>query len=102
MLFQALTCAPVLRDGVTLNIMAIPQAGGVAPERIEVGARLTLRFGHCCPLIAEGWIISLSNDPERAVLAFDGAEWTLEHGATGVSVPGIVSEDWIVRDPAWG
>ena len=92
--FQALTGAPMLREGVTLNIMAVPQTDGRAPDRIAVGARVTLRFGHCCPLIREGRITEA--DAEGAVLALDGTEWALAPGATGVAIPGIVSENWIV------
>ena len=98
MSFQALTGAPRLCEGVRLNIMATPQRAGAAPERLAAGADVTLRFGHCCPLIREGRI--LAADAARAVLVLDGDEWTLEQGESGVTIPGIVSEDWFVRSRA--
>ena len=96
--FQALTDAPMLRTGARLNVMAVPQRAGVAPERLAAGASISLRFGHCCPTVREGRICSA--DAETAVLTLDGVEWALQHRATGVVCPGIVSEDWIVRDRA--
>ena len=98
MLFQALTDAPMLREGVTLNFMAIPQADGATPARIAAGAQVTLRFGHCCPTIKEGRITAASAD--TAVLSIEGAVWALEPRTSGVAVPGIVSEDWVVTHRA--
>ena len=98
MLFQALTDAPMLREGVTLNFMAVPQEAGETPAKIAAGDRVTLRFGHCCPLIREGRITAATCD--AAVLAFEGTVWALEPRTTGIEVPGIVSEDWIITHRA--
>ncbi len=95
--FQALTSAPSLKNGVTLNIMAVPQIADITPERLSVGALVTLRLGRCCPIISEGRITACTADPERAVLRLDGIEWILEPSVTGILIPGIASEDWIVR-----
>lgn len=97
--FQALTAAPFLGRGVKLNIMASPQGVGASPVSIGIGSRITIRFGHCCPDIAEGTITAVTEEPERVVLTVDGADWTLEPGPArgGISIPGIVSEYWFVR-----
>ena len=92
--FQALTDAPILRSGARLNVMAFPQSAGKPLERLAAGVRVTVRFGRCCPLVREGEICAA--DEAHAVLALDGADWALERRPTGVSIPGIVSEDWIV------
>ncbi len=93
--FLALTNAPCLDAGIKLNIMAVPQIEGTAPARLQVGARLTIRLGHCCPDVVEGEITEVAFD--HAVLTLGATEWILDPGSTGVCVPGIVSEDWIVR-----
>ena len=98
MLFQALTDAPTLREGVTLNFMAVPQEQGSAPARIASGDRVTLRFGHCCPQIKEGRITAAN--AETVVLSLEGVIWALEPRTTGIEVPGIVSEDWIITHRA--
>lgn len=97
--FQALTNASALGEGVKLNLMATPQTAGVAPPRLASGARVTVRFGHCCPDIAEGTVTAVTGDLERAVLTLGDTHWTIERGpsGSGVSVPGILSEDWYVR-----
>lgn len=95
MLFQALTDAPMLREGVKLNFMAVPQDGCSAPAQIAAGDRVTLRLGHCCPLVREGQITEAS--AEAVVLSLDGVVWALEPRATGIEIPGIVSRDWIIR-----
>lgn len=92
--FQALTDAPTLRSGVRLNFMAVPQRAGEPPARLSAGVRVTVRFGHCCPLVREGEICAA--DDESAVLVLDGIDWALGHQPSGSSIPGIVSEDWIV------
>ena len=95
--FLALTGAPFLEAGVKLNVMATPQVDGAALTSFEVGERITIRFGHCCPDIAEAQITSVGLD--HAVLALESTEWILDLGPidSGVSVPGIVSKDWFVR-----
>lgn len=98
MLFQALTDAPTLREGVTLNFMAVPQDEASVPAGIAAGDRVMLRFGHCCPLLREGRI-SAAN-PEALVLSLDGAVWALAPRATGIEIPGIVSQDWIITHRA--
>ena len=97
--FLALTGAPFLEAGVKLNVMATPQSVGVALASFKVGERITIRFGHCCPDMAEAEITSVGID--HAVLALGSTEWILDLGPidSGVSVPGIVSKDWFVRAP---
>ena len=94
MRFQALTDAPTLREGATLNFMAVPQDQEAGPAPIAAGDRVTLRFGRCCPLIREGEIKEAN--AEAVVLALDGTVWSLEPAATGIEIPGIVSHDWII------
>ncbi|MCX8253571.1 protein of unknown function [Beijerinckiaceae bacterium RH AL1] len=94
MFFQALTDAPTLREGVTLNFMAVPQEEGETPAKIAAGDHVTLRFGHCCPLIREGRITQASC--EAATLSFEGSVWALVPRTSGVEIPGIVSEDWVI------
>ena len=97
--FLALTGAPFLDTGVKLNVMATPQIEGAAPASLQVGERLIIRFGHCCPDIAEGEITSLAFD--HAVLTLGATDWILDPApcGSGVHVPGIVSADWFVRAP---
>ena len=96
MAYQALTNAPILREGVSLSFMAIPQTD--TPRRLEIGAEVTVRLGFCCPDIRFGRITAISDAPVRAILTLGGDEWTLELG-TGTEandIPGIKSEVWRV------
>lgn len=98
MTFQALTYALQLKPGVKLNVRHTPQARNVIPARLAPGATVVIRFGHCCPDLQEGVVTARRSDPDGAVLCLSGTEWIIEPAGTGVSVPGIVSEDWLVRE----
>ena len=97
MTFLALTGSPILESGVILNVMATPQRPGISPDRLGLGETVCIRFGHCCPHMAEGTITATAVD--HVVLTLDAKPWVLEPGpsGSGIQVPGIVSDDWIVR-----
>ena len=99
MSYQALTNAPMLRGGVCLSFMAIPQKAFDAPRALEIGAEVTVRLGFCCPDILEGRITAVSDEPARAILRLGTEEWALEPGprTEANDVPGIRSVVWRVR-----
>ena len=77
--------------------MAVPQVTETAPQRLNVGSRLLIRFGLCCPDLAERIITAVGTEPERAVLALGNAHWILQPAPNGgVTILGILSEDWLV------
>ena len=96
MTFLALTGSPVLEAGVTLNVMATPQASGAEPMALHRGETVRIRLGHCCPQMAEAMITEADDD--HVVLALGETCLTLKRGPAGSGVPivGIVSDDWVV------
>ena len=95
MSFLAIVHAPALRRGARVCIADLAQTLDHAPVAITSGAEILLRFGTCCPDLASGAIAECDRD--EAVLTVDQATWTIRRSPVGgVSVPGLVAEDWFV------
>lgn len=99
MTFQAIVFAPVLRPEARLCIADLEQTASTPPRRISVGSHVDFRFGTCCPTLAEGTITDFVASSETAVLIVHGAAWTIRRcpQRTGVTVPGMISENWFVE-----
>lgn len=98
--FDAIVHAPHLRPGARLNIAAADQAEGSAPDSLAVGAAVRIKFGVCCPDLANGTIVGREAGADRVVLSVGGESFVLIRGGGGVRVPGLVSEDWFVAEAA--
>ena len=98
--FDAIVHAPTLRAGTRLNIAEADQTEGDEPDRLEVGSQVWLRVGVCCPDRSCGTVIDYIEQPESVVLAIGSQSFTLLKGESGVSTPGLLSEDWYVAGTA--
>lgn len=97
MRFDAIVHAPTLRVGARLNIAEADQSETDAPDHLEIGSEVRLRFGVCCPDRSLGIVVEHGAGPETVVLAVGAEAWILLKDDTGgVSAPGLVSEDWYV------
>lgn len=98
MTFQAIVHAPTLRSGARLNIADLEQTPTGTPRRLAAGDMMELRFGVCCPDLAQATVVSYVAEPESAVLSCEGLEVTIARpGADeGSDVPGLRSEVWFV------
>ena len=66
---------------------------------IAAGDEIALRFGTCCPDLADGAIGFCDAYPDEAVLRVAESAWTIRRSTIpGVDLPGLVAEDWFVVD----
>ncbi len=99
MTFQAIVFAPFLRKGARLCIADLEQTVTTPPKRISIKSNVNLRFGTCCPTLAAGTITDFVESAETAVLTVEGRGWNLKRcpQKSGVSIPGMISENWFVE-----
>ena len=99
MTFLAIVHAPVLRPGARLCICDLEQSFDHAPTSITAGDEIMLRFGTCCPDLADGAIGFCDAEPDEAVLRVADSAWTIRRATTrAVELPGLITEDWFVVD----